>query len=324
MKSKATKIRLGVLVVVTTLILLVAAYLIGSRQNLFEETFKLKAAFSNVNGLQQGNNVRFSGINVGVVSQIGMINDSMVMVRMRLEKEIQPFIKSNAIATIGSDGLVGNMIVNIVPQAGEASAVKDGEEISSFSPIATDDLLKTLNVTNENAALLTADLLKVTRSLLSGQGTLGTLLKDTVMAGDLKQSIANLKTATERTNRSLQRFEGWMNELDNREGLLYKLTADPETAKEADSILSNLAAGGQKLNGVLDDLDTLVNSLGKEGGTLHYLNSDTTMTKRLERIMINVEGGTRSFEENMEALRHHWLFRKYFRKMEKEAENNGG
>ena len=114
------KLRLGIFIILGTVIFIFAMYTIGEKQNLFGKTFIISSHFHNINGLQKGNMVRFSGINIGVISAITMINDSTIKIDMRIDEKITPHIRKNAIATIGSDGLVGNMLINIVPGKGNA------------------------------------------------------------------------------------------------------------------------------------------------------------------------------------------------------------
>lgn len=202
-KTSAQKVQLGILVSAALLIFIVAVYLIGNRQNLFQKSVPITAVFSNVNGLMPGNNVRYSGINVGTVRSLEMINDTVIKIHMAIDEKIIHHIKKDAIATIGSDGLVGNMIVNIIPGKGPSVSVQANDNIKSYSKIRTEDILSTLSVTNENAAILTADLLKITKEITQGHGTVGMLINDTTMANDLKETLSNLKMASERTNHSV-------------------------------------------------------------------------------------------------------------------------
>ena len=89
--------------------------MIGNRQNLFGNTYTINVVFTNVNGLQKGNNVRYAGINIGTVSSIKMKNDSIINVGMLIDADMLSHIKKDAVATIGSDGLVGSMIVLMFP-----------------------------------------------------------------------------------------------------------------------------------------------------------------------------------------------------------------
>ena len=141
-QSSAYKFNLGLFVIISTTILVIALYFVGNRQNLFGKTFKISAIFNNVNGLQLGNNVRYSGINVGTVKNIVMINDTTICVDMIIESSINKHIKKNAVAAIGSDGLVGSMLVNIAPGKESSEIVKEGDTIGSYSKISTDDILQ--------------------------------------------------------------------------------------------------------------------------------------------------------------------------------------
>ncbi|MFY8009556.1 MAG: MlaD family protein, partial [Flavobacterium sp.] len=155
-KTASQKIRLGLFVIIGLTLFVLTIYFIGSKQQMFGKTETLTAVFNNVAGLQLGNNVRYSGINVGTVRSIEIVNDSTINVEMQIDETILPHIKKNAVATIGSDGLVGSVIINIIPGKGESLPVQPGDVIKSNNRIRTDDMLSTLNVTNENAAQLTA------------------------------------------------------------------------------------------------------------------------------------------------------------------------
>ena len=156
-KTASQKIRLGLFVIIGLTLFVLAIYFIGSKQQMFGKTEHLKAVFNNVSGLQLGNNVRYSGINVGTVRDIEIVNDTTIRVDMQIDEAIFSHIKKDAIATIGSDGLVGNVIINIIPGKGNLPAVQPGDIIQSNNRVRTDDMLATLNVTNENAAQLTIE-----------------------------------------------------------------------------------------------------------------------------------------------------------------------
>src|SRR4051812_28244697 len=112
-KETGYRIRLGIFVSIGVALLIVTIYVIGKKQNLFGTTFKVSGIFHNVSGLQVGSNVRFSGISIGTVENIEIITDSTVRVDMILEEKTRKFIKKDAKASIGSEGLMGNKIVNI-------------------------------------------------------------------------------------------------------------------------------------------------------------------------------------------------------------------
>lgn len=114
-KSTSQSVKVGIFVVVGTILLIVGLYYIGKQKFIFSKNFELYAVFTNVNGLQLGNNVRYSGVNVGTISEIEMTEVGKITVIMSVEEKTAIFIKKDAIAAIGSDGLVGSMVLNIMP-----------------------------------------------------------------------------------------------------------------------------------------------------------------------------------------------------------------
>ena len=140
-KSSGNKIRLGVFVTIGLLLLIVGIYFIGKKQQLFDSTFQISGVFKDINGLQIGNNVRFSGINVGIVEEINQISDSTVMVEMMIDEKTRKFMKKNVKAVIGSDGLMGNKIVTIIPGKKETQQLVNNDIIQTTQPISMDDIL---------------------------------------------------------------------------------------------------------------------------------------------------------------------------------------
>ena len=318
-RSAGEKIRLGIFVIIGTALLVVAAYLIGNRQNMFGSTFTIHAVFRNVSGLQQGNNVRYSGVNVGTVRRIQMVNDTTIAVSMTLQENIIRHVKSDAIATIGSDGLVGSMIVNIVPGNGLAPQVNSGDTIVSYSRIGAEDMLSTLNKTNENAALLTADLLQVTDALKQGRGTLGRLLNDTTMARDLEQTLKNLKIASANANTTINQLNNLIDEQNYQNSVAGVLLSDSIMGERVKNTLVNLETSSEEIASMSQKLDSIIGGLAEGEGALHYLATDTTLVNNLDATMRNLEEGTARFSENMEAMKSSFLTRGYFKKQEKEA-----
>ncbi|NNE77616.1 MAG: MCE family protein [Pricia sp.] len=318
-RTTTEKIKLGIFVIIGTILLVLGAYFIG-QENLFGNTFTINAVFKNVGGLQKGNNVRYSGINIGTVKGIEMENDTAIRVSMVIQQKMRNHIKTNAIAAIGSDGLVGSMVVNIVPDDGDAPLVQAGDEIRSLSKIATADMLNTLNVTNENAARLTQDLLKITASLNQGKGTLGRLLIDTLWADDLQQTLSNLKYASSGANATIRELNKIVGQFDSKESVAGVLLSDSLSGLKMRNVLANLESSSIEIEKISKDLDTVVTNLKDGKGAVNYLTTDTLLVDQLQNTMNNVEQGVDRFNENMEALKHNFLTRGYFRKLERQQE----
>lgn len=318
--TSSQSFRLGGFVIISTIIFITAVYLIGQRQDLFKKTFTISTYFQNVNGLQKGNNVRYSGIDIGTVKAINMINDSTIRVDMSIDEKITLHLKKDAIATIGSDGLVGNMILNIVPGKGIADTIRNGDVIESFSKIGADDILSTLSVSSENAAILTSDLLKITTAMLKGEGTVGLLLNDTLMAQDLKQSVSNLQFATRSTKHTVNELNSIIAQLKtNDQTVLGMLLNDTISGDKLKNIVQNLETTSLEIQSIANEVNMLLADFNQSEGVYNYVLHDTSVVNSLNSTLKNINEGTDKFNQNMEALKQSFLTRGYFKKLERQA-----
>lgn len=192
-KESINKIKLGVFVSVAIVIFFTGIYFIGETKKLFSSTFRMSAIFKDINGLQVGNNVRFAGINVGTVDGIEIITDTTVKVDMIVDVSTKKFIKKDAKALIGSDGLMGNKIMILTPGTAGKPQIENNDRIGTTIPVSMDDMLLKLKTTIDNAALITGDFAEISENLRNGKGTIGKLFMDTVFAENLDKSIINIK-----------------------------------------------------------------------------------------------------------------------------------
>ena len=316
-KTASQKIRLGLFVITGLLFFILAVYFIGDKQKMFGKTNHLQAEFNNVNGLQLGNNVRYSGISVGTVRGIEMVDDTTIRVDMIIDKAIFSYIKKDAVATISSDGLVGNMIINILPGPGNEPSVEPGAEIRSTKRIRTEDMLSTLSITNNNAAKLTANLLEITDKIIKGNGTLGSLINDTIMSKDLKATMAYLKSTTKGASQTVAKIDKLVASLDNRDNVL-GVMKDPAVADKIKKMVANLDQSTAEINTVIANINATVLNIKDGKGSINYLANDPELVKKIDSTMTNINQASAKLNENMEAMKHNFLFRGYFKKQEKE------
>ena len=316
-KTTSQKIRLGLFVIIGLLIFILAVYFIGDKQKMFGKTNHLEAVFNNVNGLQLGNNVRYSGISVGTVRGIEMINDTTIRVDMIIDKTIFTHIKKNAIATIGSDGLVGNMIINIIPGIGEEASVQPGDEIRSRNRVSTDDIFNTLSKTNKNAATLTANLLKITDKMMDGKGTMGSLINDTLMARDLKETMRYLKITGKEASETVLKLNQLIESLDSKDNVI-GVIKDSAVAQKIKNMVTNLDESSVGIDKAITNLNATIKNIKDGKGAINYLSNDPKLVRNIDSTMTNINQASFRLNENLEALKHNFLFRGYFRKLEKE------
>lgn len=202
--SPKFKIRLGLFIAGGLTLFVFTIFIIGKQKNLFNPVFELTSTFYNVSGLQVGNNVRFSGINVGTISEITIINDSTVKVDMQIRKEVNQFIKSDCEVLIGSEGLIGDRLLIISQGNSDAPMAKSGQKLRSSEPVETDAIMASLQVTANNAAIISEQLANIFIKINSGNGTLGRLIQDSTIAENINQTIVNLKKSSKGLNENME------------------------------------------------------------------------------------------------------------------------
>ena len=190
------KVRLGLFVAGGLTLFILAVFIIGKQKNLFNPVFNLTSTFHNISGLQVGNKIRFSGINVGTVDNISIINDSTVKVYMLIKKDVWKFIKSDCKVSIGSEGIIGDKLILISQGITNGPKAKDGQQLQSSEPVETDAIMKSLRVTAVNAEIVTQQLAEIMTKINKGNGTLGRLIQDKTIADNLDQTIVNLKKSS--------------------------------------------------------------------------------------------------------------------------------
>ena len=177
--------KLGMFVTIGLLLFIMAVYFIGKQQNLFGSTFHITSQFKTVSGLEVGNNVRFSGINVGTVEQIQLKNDSTVMVVLVMKEDVRKFIKTDATASIGSDGLMGDKVLTISPG-----------QIASVDGIEMQDIMKSVKKSVDNIGVISDEIAIFSHNMNNGNGALARLVKDDKMANSVSNTLSNLETGT--------------------------------------------------------------------------------------------------------------------------------
>jgi phospholipid/cholesterol/gamma-HCH transport system substrate-binding protein len=202
--SSTFKARLGLFVAVASALFIIGIFYIGRQQHLFNPVFRLYTTFKNISGLQIGNNVRFSGINVGTVDNIKIINDTTVQVDVIIDKDVQPFIKEDCLMMIGTEGIIGDKIISITQSTSDARSVKEHQYLISTEPIETDAIMASLKVTGENAEVISFQLAEILNKINNGNGTLAKLIHDSTIADNINQTIINLKKSTKGLDENME------------------------------------------------------------------------------------------------------------------------
>ncbi|MEO5681546.1 MAG: MlaD family protein [Chitinophagaceae bacterium] len=191
--SAGQKVKTGAFVLLSMLLLLTIIFIIGKNKNMFSGTFSVNAHFKNISGLKEGNYVRYAGINVGTVDNISILNDTTVAVMMVLQKEIKPYIKEDVVASIGSDGLMGDKLVVVSAGSSASPVVKEGGKVRSANPVDVDKIVNNLAKVADNAEVLTGSLASVMTKINNGEGSFGRLINDDKLVRNLEGTLSTAR-----------------------------------------------------------------------------------------------------------------------------------
>jgi phospholipid/cholesterol/gamma-HCH transport system substrate-binding protein len=234
-KESGTSWKLGMFVLIGLIAFMATVYYVGKQKNLFGSTFHLNSHFKNVSGLEVGNNVLFSGINVGTVSEIRLITDTSVVVRLLIKKDVQQFIKSDAMASIGSDGLMGDKVLVISAGISSKKIVQDNATITSIKAIEMDEIMRSIKTTMDNASIITEELAEFTYKMNNGHGALSKLMTDEKFANSMTKTLTNLQTGSKGLSENMEAakhnflLKGYFNKKKKAEA---KKTEEIEKLKE--------------------------------------------------------------------------------------------
>jgi phospholipid/cholesterol/gamma-HCH transport system substrate-binding protein len=299
MESKGSTIRLGIFILIGSILFLVAVFLLGNKQSLFASTFEVKAYFSTIEGLRKGAAVRLSGIEVGNVSELRIMKDSSakVEVTLRLVEDIKPFIKEDMRASVETEGLVGNKIIVLHVGTNASKQVESGGTIQSEDPLNFGALVEEAKGTLEYTKDMARNLAEIIGKVNSGSGSIGKL----VNSNDLYNNTNRLIITADRSLGSISY------KLDTLANVVNTLGADVQSVvrnvdhsiKGIDDLIKNVQDGQGVLGKMLSDKSPLDSSISSVFANLIKITEETKL-------------GTERFSENMEALKYNWLFKSYF------------
>ena len=233
--------KLGMFVIIGLFLFVSTIYFVGKTRNLFGSTFLLHAQFKSVSGLKVGNNVRFAGINIGTINNIQLITDTCVVVDFIVKSELQKFIKTDATASIGSEGLMGDKVLTIYPGTQAKSMIRENGYLASRSALEMEDIMRSVKTSVDNAGIITGQLAQFTFKMNNGKGALSKLISDEDFSSSLKGTLTNLQTSS-------GEFAKFTQKMNNGKGTLSKLVSDETLGNKLDSTISNLQTGTKGLS----------------------------------------------------------------------------
>ena len=301
-------IGVGVFVIGGLLLFATGLFLIGDRRGLFQDNFDVNAEFTKLAGLENGATVRVAGLDAGQVTAIHVPTNpgAKFRVTLRIREDLHGVVRTDSVASIQTEGLVGNKFVQVEGGSGGSPRAPDGSTIASRDPLDIADLLNqmssTLTLVDNTIDVLRADLQDAVRKITGAAGEAQQLLAETRTDVD---AIVNDGRRIARDMRDV------MDDISAGRGTIGKLINDDalygdarRIAGEAEQVVASLRQTTEQARRALADLTEKLS--GREGAAAQGLVAE------LRQTIASARDAMSDLADNAEALKHNFLFRGFF------------
>lgn len=304
----------GLFVFIGLIFLISGILMVGNLHETFKKKMTVTSFFDDVNGLQAGNNIWFSGVKVGTVKAIQFHSRNAVEVTMRIDVKTQEYIRQDAKVKISTDGLIGNKILVIYGGSGKVGPIQEGDTLEVEKTVSQEDMLKILQESNKNLNSITTDFKSISKKLDSGEGTMGKLLNDNSLYDNANKTILSLQQTSAKGQQLLNILNTYTAKLNQEGTLANELVSDT-------IVFNSIKEFAQRLKQIADTTAVLVTQLktiSKDTTTsIGVLLHDKEEGARLKETLKNLESSSRKLDEDLEAAQHSWPLKKGFKKLEK-------
>lgn len=317
--SNRRSIVVGIFILIGLAFFITGILAIGSLNKSFIRKLEITTVFDDVGGLQQGNNIWFSGVKIGTVKDMSFFGESQVLVVMNIDQKAQPFIHNNAKAKISSDGLIGNKIIVIYGGSPDQPVVQEGDRLGVDKAYTTEDMFNTLQENNVNILAITTDFKEIGKKIMGGEGTLGKLLVDKTLYNNLVATTNTLNDAAENARKVSTDIKTYTAKLNEGDGLANDFVTDTMIFSKIRESVTQLSQIAKDASAVVSSLEA---SMTDSSSPLGVIMSDDSTAQSMKATIKNLEEGSVKLNEDLEAMQHSFLLRGYFKDQEKQEKKN--
>lgn len=308
MKNQTNKaLRVGLFVFTALAIFITIIYLIGSKDNLFKTKTTITTSFNDIRGVVVGNNVRFSGINVGKVSDINVVSDKEVVLELSIVKEYARFIYKDALVEINQDGLMGSKLINITSGHSSAGMIEEGTHLKGKEGIDIENMLYEVHDILVEAGDAVASLKSIAGKIDSGEGDLAKLVNDDVLSTELTATTRQLNT-------TLATVEQITKNMTTGEGDIARLINSNELTSQAHQLLGNLNEAVEKTHRVAENLETTSRQINHGEGAVNLLLNNKNTAQNIDTTILKLQNSLNEFDKTARAVQNSWLIQLFSRK----------
>jgi len=254
-------------VILGVFLLIFTIYLIGKKEYLFGSPTKISAIFKDVKGLREGDKVRLSGIDIGTVNSLSIMQDNRVYVLMSIEQEQAIFVKNDSRVTIASEGLMGSKVVMILPGKPDADPVSEFDTLLTIEQVDIDDIIQKINSSSDNIEIVTDELVSITQKINRGDGIFGKIFTDTSLTQNLDDATRNIAHITDNLYELTDK-------INQGEGIIGKIFADT-------SLSTEMGNAGMNMNEIANNLAEITDKINRGEGIFGRMFTDTSLTNNL-------------------------------------------
>jgi phospholipid/cholesterol/gamma-HCH transport system substrate-binding protein len=295
----------GVFVLGGLLLFAGGLFMIGDRQMAFAKKVIVYTEFKKITGLQPGALVRVSGAKAGSITQIIPPDTPSGKFRVELEivEALHRLVRTDSLATIETEGLVGGNYLGISTGSDAAPIVAANATIPGKEPLDVAELVQRMGDTVtkvndavdgmkddvERAVVGIADTVDNANSLITG--VTGEVTKIAASGALLTADAAQIAEG-------IRSGKGTIGKLVNDDELYNRVSVIARQTEETTAHAKQLVQSAK---------ETLEGLQSKDG-------SVQGMTASVKQTMDDASESMASFAENMEALKHNFLLRGFFNK----------
>jgi len=322
-RTKTRTVVVGIFIFVGLVIFCLAVLVLGGQKKAFMPSVQVRAMFQDVGGLAKGNNVWYSGVKVGSIKKLTFLEPHKIEVLINIDRNYVAFIHKDVRAKVSSDGLIGNKIIALSGGTPQTPVIEDGDEVLAETSISSDELMNTLQVNNKNLVDITGNLKEITNTIAAGKGNIGKLLKDTTVYDRLERTLASLQQTSANAQRLTNNLSAYSARLQTKGVLANELVSDTMVFSRLRSTVASMDQAAQSANETVKNLQSMSTNVNQQlsnpQSAAGVLLNDPQTAQHLKQTIINLDSSTGRLNQNMEALKHNFFLRGYFRRQEKAA-----
>jgi phospholipid/cholesterol/gamma-HCH transport system substrate-binding protein len=327
--QKRTAVITGIFVLLGIVILVITIFTLGGQHETFVKKQSLRAVFDDINGLQKGNNIWFSGVKIGTVKSIKLEGNGIVDVALNIDKEAMQYIRKDSKVKISTDGLIGNKIVVVYGGTNSAPPIADGDLLGVEKMTSTDEMVATLQANNKNLLAITDNFKKISKNIADGQGTIGTLINDKTLVESMQSAVSTLQAAVDdikvtsaKSNEFMGNLVAFSKNLNNENSSIHRLMADTSIYSSVNGGVAKFKEAAASAAAFADTLKITASKLNQNNSPVGMLLNDNVSADNLRVVFKNLATSSQKLDEDLEALQHNFLLRGFFKHRAKDKADN--